>query len=74
MLPGDAAADPGPEEPLEALVRWERSGAHWRVVGRGAGRLTIGLFTCDGGEEMGRFTSSDDALLAYVGDRDSDEA
>lgn len=73
MVPGDAAPDAGPEDPLEDLIRWERSGAHWRVLGRAATDLTIGLYTCDGGEEMGRFTSSASALLRYVGDRDSDE-
>ena len=50
------------------------SGAHWQVVARTPDRLTIALLRCDGGEEVERFSSSDPALLAYVGSRDrSDE-
>ena len=53
------------------LRRWEDSGAVWRVVGRTATTLTVALVTCDGGEEVGRFTSNDPALLAFVGERAS---
>lgn len=52
------------------LQRWEDSGALWRVVGRTADTVTVALLRCDGGEEMGRFTSGDARLLAFVGDRD----
>jgi len=53
------------------LQRWQDSGALWSVVSRAPGRLTIALMTCDGGEEVDRFTSTDSALMAFVGDRSS---
>lgn len=46
----------------------------WRVLGRDEGEVTIGLFTCDAGEEMDRFTSTDDQLLAIVDERSTSEA
>ena len=58
---------------LAELRRWEDSGAHWRVVSRSRAGLELSLVTCDGGEEMDRWTSEDPALLAYVADRTSDE-
>lgn len=51
------------------LQRWEDSGAVWSVVSRTADRLTVALLRCDGGEEVDRFTSTDPAVLAFVGDR-----
>jgi hypothetical protein len=55
------------------LVRWERSGAVWRVLERSGSDVTIGLFSCDGGEQMDRVTSHDPALLDYVRDRTSSD-
>lgn len=55
---------------VEELRRWTDAGAHWQVVARSPGRLTIALLRCDGGEEVERFTSTDPALLAYVGSRE----
>lgn len=55
------------------LQRWEESGAVWRVIARTATRATVALMTCDGGEEVGRFTSEDLRLLAFLGDRSSSE-
>ncbi|MGW0157880.1 hypothetical protein ACWDUN_01030 [Mycobacterium sp. NPDC003323] len=55
---------------VEELRRWEDTGAHWEVVDRRPDRLTIALLRCDGGEEVDRFTSTDPALLAFVGSRD----
>jgi hypothetical protein len=46
----------------------------WRVLDRDEGELTIGLFTCDAGEEMDRFTSADEQMLAVVGERSTSEA
>lgn len=48
------------------LRRWEEAGAVWRVVGRSAHGITVALMRCDGGEEVGRFTSDDAVLLAFV--------
>ena len=65
-------ADPVP--PVVRLLRWEASGATWRVVARAPSELVIALLTCDAGEEVDRFRSADPALLAHVGDRErSDE-
>jgi 8-oxo-dGTP diphosphatase len=58
---------------LREVLRWEQSGAHWRVVSRTTAGLELSLLTCDGGEEMDRWTSTDPALLAHVGTRTSDE-
>ena len=61
------------EDPLEQIVRWERSGGHWRVLARTDESVTVGLYTCDGGEEMGRLTSGDPDVLDHVGDRSASE-
>ena len=55
------------------LQRWQDSGAVWAVISRKGGSVTIGLFRCDGGEEVDRFTSDDPRLLAFIGDRLSSE-
>jgi hypothetical protein len=62
------AAEPGDlhDDPVETLRRWEAAGALWRVLGDSGHGLTVGLFSCDGGEEMSRFTSDDPALVAFV--------
>ncbi|MBW0270291.1 hypothetical protein ATM97_04230 [Nocardia sp. MH4] len=59
--------------PIETLRRWTDSGAIWRVLARRAGSVTIGLFECTGGQEVDRFTSTDPALLRFLGDRTSSE-
>ncbi|MDP3966723.1 MAG: hypothetical protein Q8Q02_00460 [Nocardioides sp.] len=54
-------------DPAAVLERWETSGGHWRVLARSEGSVVVGLFTCDGGEEMGRVTASSaelDGVLA----------
>ncbi len=48
------------------LRRWQDAGAHWQVVSQTATSVTIALLRCDGGEEVGRFTSTDPALLSFV--------
>lgn len=60
---------PETEDPVAVLRRWEAAGATWRVLGREGDRLTVGLFSCDGGEEMSRLTSGRPDLRAYVADR-----
>jgi hypothetical protein len=60
-------------ESVAALLRWELAGGEWRVLEQYPGELTIGLFSCDAGEEMDRFTSSDEQLLAVVDERSSEE-
>ena len=55
------------------LQRWEESGAVWRVLRRTATGATVALLTCDGGEEVGRFTSNDPRLVTFLGDRSSSD-
>lgn len=59
------------DDPADVLRRWELAGGVWRITGRRAHELTIGLFQCDGGERVDVIRSSDAALLAFVGDRES---
>ncbi|MFJ2836774.1 hypothetical protein ACIO52_15585 [Nocardia sp. NPDC087230] len=59
--------------PIETLRRWTDSGAIWRVLARRADSVTIGLYECTGGQEVDRFTSTDPALLRFLGDRTSSE-
>jgi hypothetical protein len=54
---------------VEQLRRWEGSGALLRVVDRGEARVVIALLTCSDGNELGRITSSDPEVLAFVADR-----
>jgi hypothetical protein len=63
-------SEQSPEDPVEVLRRWEQSGAVWHVVGRHGDEVTIGLFTCDGGEEVSRFTGHDPDLLRLVAARE----
>lgn len=66
----DPGGDPG-EDPVDVLRRWEDAGAEWRVLGRHGRGVTVGLFTCTGGEEVSRLTSEDPALVDFLGDRTS---
>ena len=55
------------EPPLDVVRRWESSGGHWRVLSRSDTWIVLGLFSCDGGEEMHRITAAGaeiDPLLA----------
>ncbi|MGW5441102.1 hypothetical protein [Nocardia asteroides] len=60
-------------DPVETLRRWQDCGAVWRVLARRAGAVTVGLFECTGGQEVDRFTSTDPALLRFLGDRSTSE-
>ena len=48
MAPSEVSAE------LASLRRWIDSGGHWEVVAERESEVTVGLFTCDGGEEMDR--------------------
>lgn len=61
------------ERPVEVIRRWQDSGGLWRVLSRTASRVEVALLTCTGGEEMGRLSSSDPELLAFIGARWSSE-
>lgn len=69
-------------EAVRTLRRWEDHGGTWRVLRRVGGDATggpatmveISLRRCDGGEEADRLRSGAADLLAYIGDRRSNEA
>lgn len=56
---------------MAILQRWQDAGAHWAVIARHAGSITVGLYRCDGGEEVERITSGDPRLGEFVAGRDS---
>jgi hypothetical protein len=56
-------------EAVRRVTRWEKAGGLWRVVSRAGSHVTIALQSCDGGEEMDRFSSTDAELLRFVGTR-----
>lgn len=62
-------ANQHPDDPVEVPQRWEEAGAVWHVVGRHGDAVAIGLFTCDGGEEVSRFTARDTDLLRFLAAR-----
>jgi hypothetical protein len=66
-------AGDGYDDLVTRLQRWQDSGALWRVLDRRGDRVTLGLFTCDGGEEMERATSDEPSVLAFIGERTSSE-
>jgi hypothetical protein len=61
------------DHPVAVLLRWEASGAVWRVARRSSSVLEIELVTCTGDEVAGLLRSGDPALLAFVGERSSSE-
>ena len=56
-------------DPVEMLRRWADVGGGWRGGGRRRATPGVGLYRCDGGEEVDRLVSSDPDLRRYVGDR-----
>jgi hypothetical protein len=64
---------PDSDNVVDALRRWALFGGRWQVLTRSESVVTIGLFTCDGGQEMSRLTamrSDFDAFLASRRGRD----
>jgi hypothetical protein len=59
------------DDPIEVLRRWELAGGLWRVIGRSGHDVTIGLFQCDGGEQVDVVRSDEATLWAYAGNRES---
>jgi uncharacterized protein len=58
---------------VAVLRRWEDAGGHWRVLGRDLGRVTIGLYRCDDGEETDRFVADDPGLAEFLAGRTSSQ-
>lgn len=50
-----------PDDPVAVLHRWADAG------------VTVGLYRCDGGEEVDRISSTDPRLLHYLAGRTSSE-
>ena len=57
------------EDPVAVLSRWEAAGAVWRVLARDGDAVIVSLCQCDGGEEVGRLTSTDPRLDGYLAGR-----
>ncbi|MEV5646639.1 hypothetical protein AB0L57_00175 [Nocardia sp. NPDC052254] len=62
-----------PTDPVADLIRWQDSGGVWRVLSRHGDDLTVGLFECTGGAQVGRIVSADPALRALVAGRSGSE-
>ena len=58
---------------VAVLQRWEDAGGLWRVLGRDGITATIGLYRCDGGEEVERLTRTDPRLDAFLAGRTSNQ-
>jgi hypothetical protein len=54
---------------VAVLRRWELFGGRWQVLARTESDVTVGLFTCDGGQEMSRVTATNDGFEAFVRER-----
>ena len=66
--------DPAMSNALTRLLRWEDSGATWRVLGRTPDSVELALLTCDAGEEVDRLRSADPAVLEHVDAREAGAA
>ena len=55
------------DDPAAALERWLASGGEARVLRESAGDLVVGLFTCDGGEQMGEVVGPTADLRPLLG-------
>jgi hypothetical protein len=65
--------DPAMSNALTRLLRWEDSGATWRVLGRTPDSVELALLTCDAGEEVDRLRTAEPDVLAHVGARTRSE-
>lgn len=57
---------PAERDALAALLRWEASGAAWRLRSDDGTQAEVDLLTCDGGDVVGRLTSADPRFVGYV--------
>lgn len=51
---------------VQKLRRWEAAGGHVELQEDSAGLYTVTLTSCDGGEEMERFSVASEELRGYV--------
>ena len=63
-----------PDTDAEAVLRrWEEAGGLWRVLARDAATVTVGLYRCDGGEEVDRIVTDERPLTHFLAGRSSSE-
>ena len=60
--------EPEPDA-VAVLRRWEDAGGLWRVLARQGSGVTVGLFRCDGGEEIDRLVADDPRLSDFLAGR-----
>jgi hypothetical protein len=58
---------------VAVLQRWADAGGVWRVLNRQDVAVTVGLYRCDGGEEVDRFEAADPQLEHFLAGRSSSE-
>ena len=51
---------------IAVLDRWQSAGGLWRVLTRSEAWVTVGLFSCDGGEQMSLVTGRAVDLDPYL--------
>jgi uncharacterized protein len=64
--------EPGPDF-VAQLRRWEDAGGVWRVLSRDRDAVTVGLYRCDGGEEVDRFVATDPRVAEFLARRTSSQ-
>lgn len=57
------------DDPVSQLQRWQDAGGVWQVLHQRGDAVTVGLFRCDGGEEVGQVRSADPRLLTFLAGR-----
>ena len=58
---------------VAVLRRWEDAGGLWRVLTREGSGVTVGLYRCDGGEEVDRIVTDERPLTHFLAGRSSSE-
>lgn len=54
------------DDALSVLRRWELFGGRWRMLARTGSTVTVGLYSCDGGQEMSRVTATSSDFDAFL--------
>jgi hypothetical protein len=54
------------DDALSVLRRWELFGGRWRMLARTGSTVTVGLYSCDGGQEMSRVTVTSSDFDAFL--------
>jgi len=67
---GGMETDP---DAVAVLRRWEDAGGAWRVLARDGDAVTVGLYRCDGGEEVDRIVADEAPLAPFLNGRNSSE-